>query len=189
MPWPNFHTKLPPEVTMKKLLLSLAILLSAALLAAPDAYAEIVLGASIGRSDLKLGNVKDDDKGAQLYAGFHFLKFVGVELEYTDFGKFEDNSGGTTSPLEVTRADLFVLGVIPIGRFEIYGKVGYGYWDGDFQSSGGNPQSDDGSDPAYGVGFAVKFVKILAIRIEYEEFEIEGVDDLTMASIGLDFRF
>jgi hypothetical protein len=174
---------------MKKLLLSLAILLSAAVLAAPDAYAEIVLGASIGRTDLKDGSVKDDDKGAQLYAGFHFLKFLGVELEYTDFGTFEDNTGGVRDTLDVSRADLFVLGVIELGRFEIYGKVGYGYWDSEFRAGGGSPQSDDGSDPAYGVGFAVKFVKLLAIRVEYEEFEIKGIDKLTMASIGLDFRF
>lgn len=173
---------------MKKLLLSLAILLAAALLAVPDAHAEIVLGASIGQSDLEIGSFNDDDTGAQFYAGFRFLKFVGLELEYTDFGTFEDNSGGMTDTREITRADIFVLGVIPLSRFEIYGKVGYGYWDGDF-TSGGMTQGDDGSDAAYGVGFAVKFVKILAIRIEYEVFETEGIDDLTMASIGLDFRF
>jgi len=174
---------------MKKILLSLAILLTAVLLAVPAAHAEIVLGASIGQSDLKIGDVKADDTGGQFYGGFRFLKFVGIELEYTDFGKFEHGSGGMTESVEVTRADLFVLGVIPFGRFELYGKAGYGYWDGELRSAGGNPVNDDGSDPAYGVGFAVKFATLLAIRIEYEEFEIDGVDDLTMASIGLDFRF
>lgn len=174
---------------MKKLLLSLAIVFTALLLAAPEAQAEIVLGASIGKSELKDGGVKDDDKGGQLYAGFHFLKFLGVELEYTDFGTFEDDTGGGRDTLDVSRADLFVLGVIPLGRFEIYGKVGYGYWDSEFRAAGGSPQSDDGSDPAYGVGFAVKFVKLLAIRVEYEEFEVKGIDKLAMASVGLDFRF
>jgi hypothetical protein len=189
MSWPTFPTKPPPEVTMKKLILSLAIILSAAALAVPDAQAEIVIGASLGRSDLQDGGVKDDDKGAQFYGGFHFLKVVGVELEYTDFGKFEDNTGGMTDTLEITRADLFVLGILPLGRFELYAKLGYGYWDGEFRAAGGNPQKDDGSDPAYGVGFAVKFARLIAIRVEYEEFEIKGLDDLTMASIGLDIRF
>lgn len=174
---------------MKKMLLSLAVLLPAALLAPPAAHAEIILGAGIGQSDVKIGSVKADDTGGQFYGGFRFLKFVGVELEYTDFGTFEHTSGGTTDTLEVTRADLFAVGVIPFGRFEVYGKLGYGYWDGELRSAGGNPVSDDGSDPSFGVGFAIKFVKLLAIRLEYEEFEIDGVDDLTMASIGLDFRF
>ena len=93
-----------------------------------------------------------------------------------------------TDTLEITRADIFVLGVIPIGRFELYGKVGYGYWDSDF-TSGGMTQSTDDSDAAYGVGVAVKFAKLIAIRAEYELFEIEGIDDLTMASIGIDLRF
>ena len=173
---------------MKKLLLSLAILLTAALLAVPDAHAEIVLGASIGQSDVEIGSFSDDDTGAQFYAGFRFLKFLGLELEYTDFGTFEDNSGGMTDTLEITRADIFVLGVSPLGRFEIYGKVGYGYWDSD-STSGAMTQSTDDSDASYGAGVAIKFAKLIAIRAEYEVFEIEGIDDLTMASIGIDFRF
>ncbi len=173
---------------MKKLLLSLAILLAAAILAVPDAHAEIVLGASVGQSDVETGGFNDDDTGAQFYAGFRFLKLLGLELEYTDFGTFEQGSGASSESLEVTRLDLFVLGVIPLGRFELYGKVGYGYWDSDFRS-GGMTQSDDDADKAYGAGVAIKFAKLIAIRAEYEVFEIDGNDDLTMASIGIDFRF
>lgn len=173
---------------MRKIL-SLAMLLAAALLAAPVAHAEVVLGASTGQSDLMIGSVQEDDTGGQLYGGFRFLKFVGVELEYTDFGTFEHSSGGTTDTLDVNRADVFAVGVIPFGRFEVYGKLGYGYWDGELRSAGGNPVKDDGSDPSYGAGFAIKFIDLLAIRFEYEVFDIDGVDDLTMASIGLDFRF
>jgi len=173
---------------MKKLL-PLAILLSAVLLAVPEARAEVILGASVGQSNIEIGSVKEDDSGGQFYAGFRFMKFVGAELEYTDFGTFTHTTGSTTDSVEVTRTDLFVTGVIPFGRFEVYGKLGYGYWDGKTSSTGGNSGSDDGYDPAYGVGFAVKFVKILAVRIEYEEFDVDGVDKLSMASIGLDFRF
>lgn len=172
---------------MKKLL-PLAVVFGALLLAAPEARAEIVLGLKVGQSDVKIDSFKDDAQSPQAYGGFRFMKFVGLELEYSQLGKFEDNSGPTNDTLEIDRFDLFVVGVLPISRFELYGKLGYGYWDAKVWR-GTLRLGDDGSDAAVGAGFAVKFAGILALRVEYEVFEVEGIDDLTMASIGLDFRF
>lgn len=172
---------------MKKLV-PLAVLFSAILLAVPDARAELILGAKIGQSEMETSSFKDSESTAQFYGGFRFLKFIGLELEWSQLGKFQDTSGTGTTTYEIDRLDLFVVGVIPISRFEIYGKVGYGYWDGT-RWTNGVKYGDDGTQPAYGVGFAVKFGGILALRVEYEEFEVDTIDKLTMAAVGLDFRF
>ena len=171
---------------MKKLV-SLAILLSAVLLAVPDAQAEVVLGVKVGQSEIEISSFKDSESTAQFYGGYRFMKFVGFELEWSQLGQFQDTSG-PTSTYEINRLDLFVVGVIPISRFEIYGKVGYGYWDGTRLTTGVNFGAD-GTEPAFGIGFAVKFAGILALRVEYEEFDVDTIDKLTMAAVGLDFRF
>ena len=48
--------------------------------------------------------------------------------------------------------------------------------------------SDDGSDPAYGVGAAIELGG-LQLRAEYEMFDISDVDDLYMLSAGIAFSF
>jgi len=49
--------------------------------------------------------------------------------------------------------------------------------------------SDSGTDRAYGVGIAFKLVKVLAIRAEYERFDIKDTDKADLASVGVALRF
>ena len=175
---------------MKKLLS--AILFIAVVCAfSSTAQAGLVVGAALGKDELEGTDFSDTDDSLKAYLGFRFLKFVGLELQYTDFGTFEDTPLGVQTEIELQRLDAFVLGVIPFKGWEVWGKAGYGVWNVDTVVNG-TADDDQDSDLAYGVGVAWTFAKFFAIRAEWERFELttDGEDgDATMTSIGLDIRF
>ncbi len=98
------------------------------------------------------------------------------------------SSAIVTSCSGTTALDLFAVGVIPIGKFEVFGKAGYSMWDAEVSALGQPSAKDDGSDLAYGLGAAYTFAKF-ALRLEYEMFDIESNADVDMLSFGFDFRF
>jgi OOP family OmpA-OmpF porin len=179
----------------------------AVFLFAPAAQAEIVAGASIGQANIEY-NLDDDftfdegDMGWKIRGGFRFIKFFGLEAEYVNLGKPEDTikdvptGPATTTDVdletELTAFDIFAVGVLPLGsRFELFGKVGYVIWDAEIAAKNvaGIDEDEDGSDFAYGAGVAIKFASIFALRAEYEIYDAEDTEDVSFASIGLDFRF
>ena len=160
-------------------------------LAAPMAHAGFLVGAALGQGNLK-ASVNDisydgSDFAWKAYAGFRIVRFVGVELAYRDWGRQVDS--GIIA--EATDIDLTVVGVLPIKKFELYGKVGYALWDLDaaVRDVVGSGTSTDGTDFTWGLGVAWKFIDMIAIRAEYEVFEFDSADDATFWSIGIDFRF
>lgn len=156
---------------------------------------EAFVGAAVGKTGFEVSDqgvsFDESDDSYKIYGGFRFLKFFGVEGSYVDFGSPTDTIAGDEVTIDATAWDAFAVGILPLGFFEIFGKVGMVAWDADVKISGtGNDtDSDSGTDPAYGVGIAFKLGKLLAIRAEYERFDIEDTDQVDMASVGLDFRF
>ena len=153
------------------------------------------VGASAGKT-----NLQDDDLGGsfnssattyKVFAGFRFMKFFGIEGGYVDFGSTDDSDAGVDLSVDATAWDAFAVGVIPMGLFEVFAKAGYVRWSSDVKFSGATSgsSSDSGSDRAYGVGIALKLVKILAIRAEYERFDVKDTDKADLASVGVAFRF
>ena len=99
-------------------------------------------GAAIGNSSVKVddpaGNFDGSDMGYKVYGGYRFMKFFGVEGSYVSFGEPDDEVGGTDVSIEATGWDAFAVGVFPIGkRFEVFGKLGFIFWDSDVDVSGG----------------------------------------------------
>ena len=65
----------------------------------------------------------------------------------------------------------------------VFGKVGMVMWDGDLEALG-ETFSDDGTDPAYGIGARMKFGS-LEVRAEYEifDFDLADVDMLSASGV------
>jgi OOP family OmpA-OmpF porin len=179
----------------------------AVFLFAPAAQAEIIAGGSVGQANLEF-DLDDDfsfdegDTGWKVYGGFRFFKFFGVGASYIDFGVPEDTlSDVEIAPntivdvdleVDVTAWDVYAEGVLPLGsRFEVFAKVGYVIWDVEIAGNNvaGVEDDDSGSDFAYGAGAAFKFAKLIAVRLEYQVFEVEDTKNVDFASVGLDFRF
>lgn len=157
------------------------------------------LGASVGQSDIKIDQDLEDidfSGGAMSYkvfGGFRFITFLGVEGSYVDLGSPSDFVEAIDGTIEtdVTGYDGFVVGYLPLGIADIFAKAGVIAWDASISGQVGGAserQSDDGTDPAYGIGIQFR-IKSIAIRAEFEYFDIEGAKYVYMYSIGGSFTF
>jgi hypothetical protein len=178
------------------------------LLAAGPAEAKkngFYLGASVGASTVSVADFDDDDlgdiefsdsgTGYKIFAGYRFLTFLAVEGSYVDLGSRTDvldsAVGEIDAEIAVTGWDLFAVGVLPIGPVDLFAKVGGVRWDADLKASLGDEsdrESDSGTDMAYGVGVGFRLWR-LALRGEFEMFDIEGAEDVYMVSLGAAFVF
>lgn len=154
------------------------------------------LGLSAGQTQVK-GDEYDevelsgDDLGYKVFAGYRFLTFLAVEGSYVDFGAPDEESADERYELDLTGFDLYAMGLVPLGIADIFVKVGVVDWDADLTTSiGGVPGtvSDDGTDPAYGLGFQLRFGSFTA-RAEVEYFDVESTNHVYMYSVGGAFTF
>ncbi len=180
------------------------LLVSACLAEANAADSGIYVGGAVSRSTIETNadffgfSLDDDDSGYKLIGGVRLLDSFAVELNYVDFGSivFEDGSiaaDGIRNEYEATALDAFAVGFMGIGVVEAFGKVGIVYWDADSRIQGGLAgldlsASDSGTDLAFGVGGQVN-VGSLSVRLEYENFDVSGTDQLDMWSLGLTYTF
>jgi opacity protein-like surface antigen len=123
-----------------------------------------------------------DDIGFKAFAGFNFaileLVTLGVEGGYVDFGKADD--GGVE--VDSNGFDAFGVAGVQLGPIQLFGKAGVVAWDAD-ASDGDGSVSDDGTDPAYGIGAGLQFGSI-GVRAEYEYFDIDVIDDVSLISVS-----
>lgn len=163
-------------------------------LCVPGALASAYVGAAAGQGTTELDpgvgeSFSASDTSYKMFGGYRVIKWFAVEADYRDLGSQTDTYPGGSVTLDTKSFDLFAVGVVPIGKsFEVFGKAGYSLWDADISASVGGAVSDDGNDLAYGVGAGYSFGKI-GVRLEYEMFDLPEVDTVSMASIGVDFRF
>lgn len=170
-----------------------AIVLTAGLLCASAAASAadngIYLGGSIGQANVEvdqgLAQIDGDDTGFKFIVGVRPLDWLAVEASYVDFGKVAD--GALTA--EGDGISAFALGMAAVGPVDIFGKIGLINFDTEVAARGvGTFRTDDGTDMAYGAGVQFRFLS-LGVRAEYEVFDVDGVDDLNMLSIGVTYTF
>lgn len=166
------------------------IIACACLISTPSfAESGLYLGGSVGHS--KVGyepsentsvDLDDSDIGYKLFGGFKFT-LLAIEAGYVDFGKIEGDAGD----VEISGFDAFGVLSLGLGPVEVFGKLGGFVWDSDYHSVGGT-YKDDGFDPAFGVGAAFNLGSI-GFRAEYEYFDIDDFDEVSMISLGATFWF
>jgi hypothetical protein len=105
--------------------------------------------------------------------------FLGVVAIYLEFGKPKD--AGVT--IETTGWSGFGVGVLPLGPVGLFAKVGAVATDTEVGAI-----DDSSTDPAYGVGVEFDVFKV-AIRAEYELFDVEDTDSVQMVSVGAAWKF
>ena len=154
------------------------------------------LGGSLGQSSFgtdvnTVDSIDEDDSGYKLIFGYNFGWIptidIAVEADYRDFGSFNSNVGGFDYQADITAYDLFGLVGFNIGPIGLFGKLGFSNSDSDVVFDTDN-FSDSDSSNTYGVGARIGLGS-LSIRAEHEIFDVEGVDDLSMTSIGATLTF
>ncbi|MCR6651840.1 MAG: outer membrane beta-barrel protein [Cellvibrionaceae bacterium] len=142
----------------------------------------IYLGGSFGNATVGFNpnsniDVKDDDIGYKLFGGVKFT-LLAAEVGYVDFGKVEKS--GFTGDLNGFNA--FGILSFGLGPVSLFGKAGGFVWESDF-SNAQDTYKEDGFDPAVGVGAAINLGS-LGVRAEYEYYDIDGFDEVSMFSLG-----
>lgn len=167
------------------------------LIAVPSVYgAGLYVGGSLGASfakyeweDIDEEDFKLDgaDFAFKIFGGYKLIPFLSVEGGYRDLGKVTDGEDEDLYVAETSGWDVEAMGILPLGIAHLWAKAGYIFWSSDSQM-GNETGSDSGSDFMWGVGGDLSILGI-AVRVEWEKFEIENADHISMFSGGVTFGF
>ncbi|MDX1403732.1 MAG: outer membrane beta-barrel protein [Woeseiaceae bacterium] len=163
--------------------------------AAPVVLAEgLSLGASYGFAnidDSEAGFSLDaSDTGYKLFGRYMFRNGFGIEGGYIDFGNPDDDFLGQTAQIDAEAWNLYGVGTLGLSEnFDLFAKAGFISWEADSFLNGIPVGTDDGEDLALGIGAKFGSESGLGFRAEFEWFDVDDVDAVWMASVGLEFRF
>jgi len=158
----------------------------------------LYLGAGVGSAGIEIDvgtpvipmSFDESDFAWKAFAGYNFdLPAVNLAIEggYANLGGPSADVLG--SAIEIEADGIAAYGVVgfDLGPVGVFGKYGVISWDAE-GSIDGLGFSDDGSDPAYGVG-AEFGLSSVSIRAEYEIFDIEDSEDISMFSASIVWTF
>jgi len=139
-------------------------------------------------------------QGFKLAAGFRALDWLAFEADYLDLS-------GDSAPLglvcvtqpcpdqiraETTSASLSALALWPLGKFDVFARVGLSHWDSTLETINTDGsrfwhQDLDGTDEKFGAGAQFHFHKVTA-RLEYERLRFSD-DAADTWSLGIAYSF
>lgn len=130
------------------------------------------IGANYGMFKSRGGDFEDDNDYYELLVGYRFIPFLGVELNYADFGKY----GGDIASADVDGWGVAAVGFLPLSdNFNIYAKAGQFFSTVDVELAGFQDDFDD-EQVFYGIGMNFVVADPLNISVEYNRYKVE-VDD------------
>ena len=187
---------------------------SAGSLACSSAFAQgpendegFYIGGGVGQFNVQVDDVDDTDEAIQrlddedtawkAFVGWRMNPYFALELAYIDFGGPSDTAtaAGSSGDFSVELAGFapYVIGTIPLGPVELFGKVGYYFYDVDAAVDlDDGPDFDSSSseqDLLYGFGVGMTFFERLNARLEYEKVDSGFVDDADALWFSGQWRF
>lgn len=174
---------------------AITLLLAGAGAASAEDEHGLYLGGGIGDYSAEiedLGDVDFDagDNATKIVAGWRFNRFIAAQAEYTDFG----DSTRTVGPLAFT-ADTrgltpSVVGTLPVGPIELFGKAGVIFYDFEVDTPGDGRVIDaSGEDLVLGVGIGATIFDRLNLSAEYETIDIDELDGADAVWLNAAWRF
>ena len=180
----------------------LAFLFGVSLFLAGTAHAEgFFVGGSVGfgdatvRPDAQFEDLEDKLFLAKGLGGYRVNKFFAVEgaMILATNNEWDDGFDDETNVSFVALTGSF-LGIIPVDEtFELYAKVG-GYVgesevDNDFLFFNNRDEDESGLMWGAGAFFNVGSRKQFTIRVDYEEFDTDALEDFWALSAGFQYNF
>lgn len=158
---------------------------------------EIYLGAGAGEAsyDFTGINVEDDsDTGWKAFAGFNVNRILGIEAGYVDLGQVTGRTLGFPLDGEVTGWNIDARVGFPVGPVSFFAKGGTYYSDVQISAAGAGSLDDASWELTYGAGAEWDFANNMAVRAEWERFELDDNDfiengDIDLVSASLVFKF
>jgi len=180
---------------MRKLLTAAALICCAG--AAHAAEDGLYIGAGI--TDAKLDNISAPRSGLRIddtsWKGFLGFKFpaipIGIETDYIDLGTTTHSTPSSTSDASAKAFAAYAVGYLPlpIPFLDFYGKAGLARWQLDANTpSGLFDLHTRGTEFAWGAGAQAHFSRF-AVRLEFENFNIQNTDGAKLWSLGAAYYF
>jgi len=164
------------------------------------AYSDV--SPDVPSSSITFSNVRFEDDGYKVFAGFRAFDWLAVEAEYGDFGDTHEVLDivciTTPCPVEfstsTTAVSVSALGLFSIGEFDLFARAGFTSWRGKLELQGSSPsqfisttEKESGTDALFGAGAQYNFSRVVA-RLEYGRFEF-GSSEADVWSAGLAWSF
>jgi OOP family OmpA-OmpF porin len=132
----------------------------------------------------------DGDNAAKLFGGWRFNRFVALQADFVDFGE----SSGAVSPSVRGTSDVeglapSVVGTLPIGPLELFGRVGVMFYEVDLNLTGGRIIDERGEDFLWGGGLGIDVLDRMNLRLEYEEIDIAELDEADALWLNIAWKF
>jgi hypothetical protein len=153
----------------------------------------------IDDTDEAIQTIDNDDNAWKVFAGWRLNPYFAFELNYVDFGDPSDRIEGSGSSgdyrLELAGFQPAVYGTFPLGPVELFGKVGYYFYDVDLTVDLDDLTdeifSSDTSEEAWSYGFGVgaTILERLNLKLEYEKIDTDVIDDLDAIFLTGAWRF
>ena len=133
----------------------------------------------------------DSDNALKVFGGWRFNRFFALQADFTDFG---DSSGFVATSVSPGTSDVqglapSVVGTLPIGPIELFGRAGVMFYEIDLNLTGGRVIDESGEDPVWAVGVGLDIRDRLNLRLEYEEIDIEELDEADALWLNASWKF
>lgn len=156
---------------------------------AGEAYLEIDLAGS----DDSVFGFDEGDTAWKVFGGYRWdlsMINLGVEAGYVDLASPVAQFPEFRSELDASGYAVWGVAGFDIGPVGLFGKLGGIAWeiDGETIGSISRPFDDSGTDIGFGAG-AKLTVGSLALRAEYENYDIADTENVEMFSLGLVWSF
>ncbi len=182
---------------MKKALVALSLSTVFAASTAAAADQGIYIGANIGQSSTDTVNLSTKTAtGFFLTAGYQFIKYFAVEVNYSDFGSPTLGTGYVAPAGTSARIDGYgvrAVGMYPFNdMWSVFAKLGYAQtrWTGNV--------NQNKNDITYGIGGQFNWDRHWGVNLNYDLYKATGpvnavgtaqTATVSMPSIGVQYRF
>lgn len=184
----------------------LALCAGSAYAQSPDNDEGLYLGLGYGAFDVQVDDlddtdeavqrIDDDDNAWKAFVGWRLNPYFSFELNYVDFGEpgdqFEGSGSDNQYELDLAGFQPAVYGTFPLGPVELFGKLGYYFYDVEITTDLDAPDIDsDTSEEAwsYGFGAGITFFERLHAKLEYEKIDTDVIDDFDAIWLSGAWRF
>jgi len=151
----------------------------------------LYLGGGIGEFQVDIDDFDDvgttidryesDDTAWKAFAGWRANKNLAFEVAYVNLGSPEDEiSPDVFVEIETDGFAPYVVGTLPFAAFELFAKAGYLVYETKARvtsPSGTTVVDDNDEEFTWSAGVGLNLFETLNLRLEYEMFDVQNIDD------------
>jgi OOP family OmpA-OmpF porin len=132
----------------------------------------------------------DGDNAMKLFAGWAFNRYFAVQGDWVDFGE----QSGAVAPSVNGTSNVkgfapSIVGTLPIGPVELFGRVGMMFYNLDVNLNGGKLIDDSAEDMVWSAGIGIDIKDRLNLRLEYETVDIPQFDEANAVWLNAAWKF